>query len=205
MQQLELPFAKLCECGCGLPAPISPCNSKKYDYIKGQPRRFVQGHHNKVRKMRPLAARFWEKVDKRGPDECWPWIAALDNKGYGVMGKRRKVHRAHRVGWEVVYGPIPDGAEVCRECDNPPCCNPAHWFLGTHADNMADMAAKGRNFTGERPRGEQHGNSKLTEEKVQQIRLLKANRISPADIAKQFEVSISTVYAVVTYEVWKHI
>lgn len=99
-----------------------------------------------VRK-RPLAARFWEKVDKRGLDECWPWLAGTDGRGYGTIGPGRE-HvsdlKAHRVSYELNVGPIPAGMHVLHHCDNPPCVNPAHLWVGTDADNMHDMLAKGR-------------------------------------------------------------
>lgn len=96
---------------------------------------------------RPLAERFWARVDVRGPDECWPWIGYLDADGYGQIaegGRCSEPLATHRVAWEQVNGPIPDGMDICHSCDNPPCCNPAHLFPGTHDDNMADMKAKGR-------------------------------------------------------------
>lgn len=101
---------------------------------------------------RPLADRFWARVEKRGPDECWPWTGYRDAKGYGQIAlNRRTAEGAHRVSWALARGEIPDGIHVLHRCDNPPCCNPAHLFLGTHADNMWDMKAKGRASGGPGP------------------------------------------------------
>ncbi len=89
---------------------------------------------------------FWSRVDRREPDECWPWLGARRGRmGYGLFGfKHRRAVPAHRMAYLLSKGDIPKGMFVCHSCDNPPCCNPAHLWLGTHADNMADRHAKGR-------------------------------------------------------------
>jgi hypothetical protein len=94
--------------------------------------------------------RFWAKVDRSGgPDACWLWTAGTFRlrNGYGKFGADPAASRtvyAHRFAYELSHGPIPPGLLVCHHCDNPPCCNPAHLFLGTIADNMRDMSDKGR-------------------------------------------------------------
>lgn len=97
-------------------------------------------------KSRPLEERFWEKVDKRGPDECWPWNASRDKNGYGHFGiGNGRTTRAHRVSWQLANSSeIPAAMLACHTCDNPPCVNPAHIFIGTMADNLQDASAKGR-------------------------------------------------------------
>lgn len=84
-------------------------------------------------------ADFWSRVDVRGPDECWPWMNAKTPNGYGTVYFGGRMVGAHRVSWELTHGPIPDGLFVLHHCDNPPCCNPAHLFTGTHTDNVRDM------------------------------------------------------------------
>lgn len=95
-----------------------------------------------------LADQLWAKVQKAGPDECWPWIAAKYRKGYGHLNDLGRTKAAHRVAWELTNGAIPDGMFVCHHCDNPSCCNPAHLFLGSAKDNTLDMIRKGRHRTG---------------------------------------------------------
>lgn len=94
-----------------------------------------------------IARRFWEKVEMCGPDECWPWRGKITKDGYGQFtywdGQKVKTVLAHRFSFGQT-NEIPDGKNVLHSCDNPPCCNPGHTFVGTQADNVADCAAKGR-------------------------------------------------------------
>lgn len=94
-----------------------------------------------------MKGRFWEHVEIGEPDECWPWKLGRSPKGYGntlykVGG--RNVAGAHRIAWSKTFGTIPDGLHVLHRCDNPPCCNPSHLWLGTNTENHADSKAKGR-------------------------------------------------------------
>ena len=95
-------------------------------------------------RSRPLAERFWEKVDVRGPSECWEWTAYKDRYGtIGETGTGKKL-KAHRVSYELNKGAIPEGQEVRHTCHNPGCVNPNHLVVGTHGDNMIDMALANR-------------------------------------------------------------
>lgn len=109
--------------------------------------------HDRGPRPVPLAERFWAKVDKRGPDECWPWLGGTSD-GYGVIGVGRRaegVKRATHIAWTLEHGvPLPDGMDALHKCDNPPCVNPKHLFPGTQADNVKDMLAKGRHSHGRR-------------------------------------------------------
>src|SRR5437899_3345664 len=95
-----------------------------------------------------LIGRFWRMVDQRSRSECWPWLGHTNRKGYGRIyggiGQDNGVQSAHRVSYRIHYGAIPGKLWVLHRCDNPPCVNPAHLFIGTVADNVRDMMAKGR-------------------------------------------------------------
>jgi hypothetical protein len=89
----------------------------------------------------PVADRFWPKVDRRGPDECWPWLAARDNHGYGQMTVDYKRKKAHRLAYELLMGPIPEGLSLDHLCRHPWCVNPAHLQPVCHAENVRRGAA----------------------------------------------------------------
>lgn len=139
------------------------------------------------------ADRLWARVDRRGPDECWPWRLKPDVGGYGEYAEGSKSNRyrtrAHRVAWELTNGPIPDGLLVCHHCDNRTCCNPAHLFLGTHADNTADMMAKGRHWNPPRD-GEHNGNSKLTDaQRAEIIETFHRGGVTKAALSRRYGVT----------------
>lgn len=160
-------------------------------------------------------ARFWAKVDKRGPDECWEWKAHRQKLlGYGQFGMDRGGPRwdtvlAHRIAWELSNGPIPEDLIVCHSCDNPPCCNPGHLFLGTYRDNIQDAMSKGRmreipRFS--RARGEQVKTSRLSASDVLLIRqMYETSGVSQEKLAARFGVGQTTISRVVLRKVWTHI
>ena len=147
--------------------------------------------------------RFWPKVDIRGEDECWPWLASKKHHGYGGFKVDGRILLAHRVAWILTYGSIPNGMCALHRCDNQGCCNPKHLFLGTKVDNNADRDRKGRNNCAH---GEQQGLSKLTEEQVLEIRSrYAAGDISQRKLGGEFGVSQVTIGAITRRRTWTHI
>jgi hypothetical protein len=146
--------------------------------------------------------RFVIKVRKQ-ESGCWEWQAYRDRKGYGRFGlNKNKNFQAHRFAYELWVGPVPDKMCVCHHCDNPPCVNPEHLFLGTHADNLVDMFNKGRQPDRS---GENGGRSVLSKENVAQIRELYATgQYSQRRLAESFGVSQWAVHSIIHYIHWKN-
>lgn len=159
-----------------------------------------------------VAERLWAKVDKT--ETCWLWIGCRNVSGYGHFSIRRRAFPAHRIAYELTFGPIPDGLDVCHHCDNPPCVRPDHLFLGTRADNLNDMYRKGRRSAGERhsaalraalPRGSQHHHHKLTDDQVRIIKAESVAGVTRAALAKRFGVDRSAIVKVARGLAWKHV
>lgn len=151
--------------------------------------------------------RFWQRVDKAS--ECWEWTGARTPAGYGKIGWAKQDTYAHRIAWMLTHGAIPDGLHVLHRCDNPPCCKPAHLFLGTPADNAQDRDKKGRtsrqvNRTSFHP-GSAHPNVRLTEEAVRSIRIRVANGERMAGIAREYGVSRQVASDATYGRTWGHI
>lgn len=148
-----------------------------------------------------MPERFWLKVDKRGLEDCWEWKAGCDDKGYGRIYFDGKHCTTHRVSWTLENGSIPKGMCVLHRCDNPPCVNPAHLFLGTHGDNSKDAARKGRSRA---PRGENANGAKLTVADVLEIRrrAKDASRGIKTQLAREFGVTDGNIGMIIRRESW---
>lgn len=148
----------------------------------------------------------WEKVDQRGADECWPWIGPLNSWGYGAARHNGKSVNASRAAYIEANGEPAPGFVVCHRCDNPACCNPAHLFAATQAENLADCRRKGR-ARGTFKDGASHPRhvAKLTAELVTEARRLYASGVTQTAIGRQMGVHSSVISRAVRGENWSHV
>lgn len=141
-------------------------------------------------------SRFLAMVDIH-PNGCIVWTGVPMRGGYGRIRVNGKSMKAHRYSWELSNGPLPEGAWVLHRCDNPPCVNPDHLFLGSPSDNVADMVEKKRHRFGERV-----SNSKLT---ADEIRAIRASKLTQQETANQFGISQANVSSIQLRKAWKHV
>lgn len=154
---------------------------------------------DKTPKVVSPTSRFWGQVERRGPDECWPWRGPLLKSGYGKFSYKNKTCIATRVAYAMHFGE-PGAKFVCHKCDNPPCVNPNHLFLGTAADNKADCVKKQRHA-----RGETQANAKLTEAIVRSARIEWARGVTIWKLAKRYNVSYPAMRMAVLRKNWRHV
>lgn len=152
-----------------------------------------------------LIERFWSRINKT--ESCWLWVGAKA-KGYGVirLPKSSTTLKAHRVSYAIRFGEVPNGIWVLHRCDNPPCCNPDHLFLGDVRDNVRDMIEKGRGATSEmlsfRQRGEKHSRLKLSEAEVLEIRRRYLEGETQTGLAAAFNVSQACIWMIIRKKRW---
>jgi hypothetical protein len=154
---------------------------------------------------------FWDQVKIGDANECWEWRGRKNRAGYGALWIVSANFFAHRISFSLENGPIKPGLLICHTCDNPPCCNPSHLFLGTQQDNLKDMYTKGR---GKKPplnkgvgfkKGEGHFMARLTEEKVVSLRKRYANGENAGALSRELGMSKSSIRHLIKRRSWKHL
>lgn len=151
-----------------------------------------------MKKVNPYF-RFSSKI-RKFKKGCWVWLGRKNHHGYGILDFKRKPIRAHRFSWMIKNGKIPDGKFVLHKCDNRACVNHSHLFLGTAADNSADMKLKGRSIAGEK-----HPLRKLNSFQVILMRDIRSRGASLKFIANKFKVGQSTVSQICRFHRWKSV
>lgn len=151
-----------------------------------------------------IAERFWRKIDKSGgPDACWPWVGGwIDDDGYGRFDVTHSVNiPASKMAYELTHGKLPKGMLACHTCDNRLCCNPAHIYAGTHADNNKDTFRRRRRSH----KGEANPPARLDSDQVTAIRqLFQSRAITQKLIAQICGVDHTTISCIVRRKSWTH-
>ena len=156
-----------------------------------------------------LEESLWNQVTPSNNKECWIWQGCTNPEGYGIIRRRigngkQKFYPVHRLAYKILIGDIPDGMYVCHHCDNPPCVNPNHLFIGTPSDNIQDCIQKGR-FRCNPSRGEANGQSKLSLSQVKEMRIKFDNGVKARDLSEEYGVSDSQIWNIVYRKAWKHV
>lgn len=146
-----------------------------------------------------VESRFWLKVQKT--ESCWLWIGTRNRGGYGVIKENKRPKLAHRISLRIHGVTIPPGLFVLHRCDNPRCVRPDHLFIGTQADNLADMDAKGRRVIYDR-HGELNSFAKLT---VSQVRFIRTSQKSQRVLAREMGLCKSTIGNIRRRDNWRHV
>jgi len=183
---------QLCACGCGVPvAPKTPGRAAVYRH----------GHNPVPVRQTPLGERFWPKVDRRRPDECWPWLGGRDKDGRGRVWFEGRNMPAPRASLILAGVEVPSDAFACHHCDSPPCVNPEHLYVGTPMTNVSDMDSRGRRVSRvahPASAGERNHNAKLTDAQVAEIRQrYSGTRGEQTALAREYGVTQALVHMIV--------
>jgi predicted XRE-type DNA-binding protein len=169
----------------GTPSPKCFCGKDSVTFCGNRSSTGLCMNHETIK-------RFWENVKITSLDHCWIWTGSKTRANYGVMHNYGKVEYAHRLS--VIYSgrKIPKKYHVCHKCDNPPCVNPTHLFVGTPKDNVVDKILKNRHVY-----GENHPNAKISNEDVFKIKEMVKNGVWQSEISKIFNIDQSHVSNIV--------
>jgi len=164
-----------------------------------------------------MEERFWSKVDKKGENGCWNWMASMRENGYGQIYKDGKPAKAHRVSYELFVGKIPEGLCVLHSCDNRKCVNPAHLSVDTQKENLRQMRERYRDNTAKgdnsgsrthperRPRGETHCRSKLTNNDIYEVKILYGFGFTHRELGLMYNVAHSSIANILNGKSWNHL
>jgi hypothetical protein len=160
-------------------------------------------------------ARFWSHIHVSRDSDCWLYTKGCFPFGHGCFKAERKSWMAHRMAWVLLFGELAPNLCVLHRCDNPPCCNPAHLFLGTKSDNSADMISKGRHARGDRHAvrknpllvtGMKNPRAVMTDDLVRELRTLwTTGEFRAEDLGIKFGISTAQAYRIATGSQWTHV
>lgn len=163
----------------------------------------MQGVGPKLRNVdeHGIPEHFWEKVNKT--ETCWVFIGCCDKHGYGRYRNKNVNYKAHRFVWIRIRGPIKEKLQVLHKCDNPPCVNPDHLFLGTQRDNMLDCVAKGRHRYYSNVVGENNPRARMNAQDIHDIRYGELKSKSVTQVAELYGVGTSLISMIRSRTIWK--
>ncbi len=195
-----------CDCDCGGKNTV---DSSRLTHGKARSCGCAVGAAATRRFSNSREPNFWARVDRKNDDECWNWMglkkqSPKNPSPYGSLGWNGKVTGAHRVAFEIANGEIPKGMMVLHTCDNTLCCNPAHLYIGDHAQNMRDMVDRRRRKGA--GSGQLNGRAKLTQNQASEIRAVyAAGGLSQDKIASMYGVSQFAISAIVRNKRYKEV
>jgi hypothetical protein len=198
LRRFRLAMPRPCkECGRSFQPRFQDVNNGRGFYCSKPCARIGTGKEARL-SLEEDITQFWSHIDRTGgEDACWDWQGIRDDRGYGAAYFQRRRGRAHRLAYELARGPLSKDLCVCHHCDRPPCCNPAHLFAGSIADNNTDMVRKKRHA-----RGERNGAAKLSAQSVHAIR---TDSRQAKDIAGEHGISRALVSMIKQRKVWRHL
>jgi len=192
MSDLEIDVQELTECPtCGR-SDFSKRQDMKIHHKMAHNEKLVDGR-------KAIRHRFEQQYERSTEDECWEWYGAVLKSGYGTMKVNGSTERAHRIGYWLRHGEIPDDLFVLHHCDNRRCVNPSHLYLGDHVDNRQDAVERDRTA-----QGEENGRVKLTEDDVREIKRRGEDELQ-RDLADEFGISQSSVNDIINGHTWSHV
>jgi hypothetical protein len=198
--------------------------NSNHDVTMNEAKKVISSLTEPIKFTEEQTTNFWAKVEKLGTEAgCWIWTGSTNPDRYGCFGVNGRTVGTHRISWFLHHGPIPTmggttSLKVLHHCDTPECVNPAHLWLGTQLENIADCLKKGRHnhafggrvWTRECPeivaRGERSHKAKLTSDKVAEIRALyKTGAITQVELSSRFGINQSSISALLLRRTWAHI
>jgi hypothetical protein len=173
--------------------------NKKSERFKNYSLNHKHDYNMIIKNKSKIIERIKNNININNKTGCWEWKLRRDKDGYASINLGGNRERCSRISYQIYKGQIPNKMLVCHTCDNPPCVNPDHLFIGTHKDNMDDMVSKGKN-----KKGTNNGRHKLNNNMIKEIKKLYPIKSMPT-LAKMYNVSVVNISSIIRGKIWKHV